>query len=302
MDTLEITLFNDKNDFVVKNKDGSFTFIQKSSKAAITKSAEYVENIRGIIILGIVGVLKGRNANYLLVINKATLCGHIHTSKVFKINEIKFVNFIGEGALTNDEDKEYEKMIQDFLERNSLYFSDSYDLTTSIAKQFTKHQFSPKTLKPILPSNITAKTPFSNINPIYCWNFELGKTLDNALLQNILVPVINGSVGVSQVNYNTSNKAKQFTFSLISRKDTRRSGMRFLVRGADLNGFCANYVETEQVILSEDNEGGINLISYLQCRGSIPLSWKQEPDLQLNPDVRNLIINYYRLKFLQITI
>ena len=59
-------------------------------------------------------------------------------------------------------------------------------------------------------------------------------------------------------------------FILIGRKDDRRSGMRFLIRGADENGNVANIVETEELVTYKDNEGYINICSFTQIRGSNP--------------------------------
>jgi hypothetical protein len=58
--------------------------------------------------------------------------------------------------------------------------------------------------------------------------------------------------------------------------------MRFLIRGADSIGNVANFVESEEIILYKENTIQ-NIITYEQIRGSIPLMWTQEPNLQLNP-------------------
>lgn len=52
---------------------------------------------------------------------------------------------------------------------------------------------------------------------------------------------------------------------LVSRRSTRRLGARFFSRGADRQGNCSNYVETEQILDGES--------SYLQIRASIPFRW-----------------------------
>ena len=44
----------------------------------------------------------------------------------------------------------------------------------------------------------------------------------------------------------------KFDFALISRKDSRRAGRRFIVRGLDREGNAANFVETEQIITVYD--------------------------------------------------
>jgi len=46
---------------------------------------------------------------------------------------------------------------------------------------------------------------------------------------------------------------------LISRKDCGRMGRRFLCRGLDGDGECANFVETEHVFFRED--GGLTKVS-----------------------------------------
>lgn len=59
---------------------------------------------------------------------------------------------------------------------------------------------------------------------------------------------------------------------LISRKDITRNGRRFIARGADSEGNVANMVETEQMLIYDDNEF-YRVATYLQVRGSIPLVW-----------------------------
>jgi synaptojanin len=49
-------------------------------------------------------------------------------------------------------------------------------------------------------------------------------------------------------------------------------GTRFNNRGIDETGASANFVETEQIIISKEH-----LYSFIQIRGSIPLFWKQNP-------------------------
>ena len=48
----------------------------------------------------------------------------------------------------------------------------------------------------------------------------------------------------------------------------------------------ANSSENEEIIIFKDQEGSINLVSFVQIRGSIPLMWTQEPSLNLNPQIR----------------
>jgi len=80
---------------------------------------------------------------------------------------------------------------------------------------------------------------------------------------------------------------KEFNYVLLSRKENKRSGMRFLVRGIDKNGNVANFAETEQIVIYKNpsKTDTVEVMSYLQIRGSIPLFWTQMPNLQLNPSI-----------------
>lgn len=71
-------------------------------------------------------------------------------------------------------------------------------------------------------------------------------------------------------------------YVLVSRRDNRRIGRRWFCRGTDPDGNAANTVETEQMLI--DNKGGnVHVCSYVQLRGSIPVSWCQEADLTWRP-------------------
>ena len=163
-------------------------------------------------------------------------------------------------------------MLDDFLERNPLYYSDKLDLT--ISRLNMQKKMKEKTTK----SKIFKYT----INQ-YCWNYSMAKYFDSEGMNEFIYPVINGFFGARDISdYGEKN---DLHFILIGRKDDRRSGMRFLIRGADKSGMVANTVETEEILIYKDDEGNINICSFIELRGSIPLLWTQEPNLQLNPKI-----------------
>ena len=93
-------------------------------------------------------------------------------------------------------------------------------------------------------------------------------------------------------------------FVLISRKDVRRLGRRFICRGLNEEGNSANFVETEQILIGRANNikdsKELIVASYVQIRGSIPLLWSQSPYLCWAPRV--YIYIYCRLLSKMITI
>ena len=68
-----------------------------------------------------------------------------------------------------------------------------------------------------------------------------------------------------------------FLLTLISRRSTKRSGLRYLRRGIDDSGNCANTVETEQILSSPTWERSAKYRCFVQIRGSIPLYFSQSP-------------------------
>ncbi len=87
-----------------------------------------------------------------------------------------------------------------------------------------------------------------------------------------------------------SSSQASVAFTLISRKEVMRLGTRFFSRGIDSNGNVSNYVETEQILIfnneiSNSNNPTTKIFSYLQIRGSIPILWTQNPTLKYKPPV-----------------
>jgi len=68
-----------------------------------------------------------------------------------------------------------------------------------------------------------------------------------------------------------------FLLTLISRRSTKRSGLRYLRRGIDDSGHCANTVETEQILSSPTWDRSAKCRCFVQIRGSIPLYFSQSP-------------------------
>jgi hypothetical protein len=69
------------------------------------------------------------------------------------------------------------------------------------------------------------------------------------------------------------------SFGLISRRNVKRPGTRFWVRGLDEEGNPANNVETEQIIIADAGD----VSSFVQTRGSIPVRWTQYVNMTWAP-------------------
>ena len=70
---------------------------------------------------------------------------------------------------------------------------------------------------------------------------------------------------------------QSFLLTLVSRRSTKRSGLRYLRRGIDDSGNVANTVESEQILSTPFWESSSKASSFVQIRGSIPLYFSQTP-------------------------
>ena len=266
--TKPIKIYNSKNEFIFSKGKKGIKY-NKSSKIF-----EILENIfpgnESYDVYAILGYIEAKNKNYIVCANQTTYAGKILNARVYKIEKFCYIPESGSNE-DNLEDQPYLKMLDDFLERNPLYYSDKIDLTISILNMKKKIETIPK-------SHIFKYTVSQ-----YCWNYSMAKCFDSEGMNEYIYPVINGFFGERAIlDYGEEN---DLHFILIGRKDDRRSGMRFLIRGADNNGNVANSVETEEILTYRDEEGNVNICSFIELRGSIPLIWTQEPNLQLNPKI-----------------
>ena len=154
-------------------------------------------------------------------------------------------------------------MFEKYFMTKSFYFSYDYDLT---------HPFS-----------TSAQRNFGNgeYDERFYYNSTFTYKLRERNLEYWVQPFICGLVVQRLLNINQ----KAFSFILISRRDKSRAGMRFISRGSDAQGNVSNFAETEQ-ILTFINQESYDVYTYLQIRGSIPIIWKQSPNLKWAPKVK----------------
>ena len=271
----------------IYNTKSEFIFTKGKKGISYNKSTKVFSKIDDITILlgkesktydvySILGLIEAKTTNYIICANKINFEGKILNASVFRIEKFIYIPE-SESPTINIEDVPYLKMLDDFLLRNPLYYSENIDLTISILNMTKKMSTEPK-------SHIFKYT----INH-FCWNYSIGKCFDSDGMNEFIFPVINGFFGARDIKKDNEEISQNDThFILIARKDDRRSGMRFLIRGADSNGNVANSVETEEIITFKDKEGNINLCSFVEIRGSIPIIWEQEPNFKLNPKIRPL--------------
>ena len=274
----------DDNKFKIYSDYKSLYIISNTKKYSFNKASKILSEIneyhpspiiKEYDIYSILGNIKAMNNSYIVCAYEVKYIGNILEGNVYKIKKFTYIPMQGSEIIK--EDVKYLKMLDDFLSRNNLYYSDKLDLTISLVNL--------NKIKESKINNINNNTfIFKNSINKYCWNYLIGKFFDIEGMENFIYPVINGFVDIKEEKENYDD---EFQFVLIGRKDTRRSGVRLLIRGADNEGNIANSSENEEIVIyKQNNKNEIHLASFVQVRGSIPLIWTQEPSLQLNPQIR----------------
>lgn len=221
-------------------------------------------------IHGILGIINLISGPYLIVVTKkarqGTLCGG---GDVWRIIETEIISFSRtDHHLTQaqaEANKKYTAMLQNVLSTPYFYFSYTLDLSHTrqrLDKLKSTTDFSQRSL-------------LSRADERFIWNRHLLQSIAaNSMLHSFALPVIHGFVSINSC----SISGRKFQWALVARRSSQRVGTRLFVRGADIQGNVANYVETEQLV-----EVGGSIASYVQTRGSIPLFWQQRPDLRYKP-------------------
>jgi len=66
---------------------------------------------------------------------------------------------------------------------------------------------------------------------------------------------------------------------VIARRSRHQAGTRYIKRGINGEGFAANFVEVEQIVINYNSSQDTRPVcsSFVQVRGSVPTYWMQKP-------------------------
>ena len=140
-------------------------------------------------------------------------------------------------------------MINQIAAEKSFYFSYNYDLTKTIQENLSDSIQNNDKEKSIETDYCNAFPKSTNYQSKFAFNHYLLNEFKQPHYCPFRVPVIYGFLYLRTLPI----EQNKFDFALISRKDCRRPGKRFIVRGLDREGHAANYVESEHVITIYDS-------------------------------------------------
>ncbi|GFR66006.1 phosphatidylinositide phosphatase SAC1 [Elysia marginata] len=219
-------------------------------------------------IYGIVGILRLVAGPYLIVVTQRQNVGSIGGQHIWKVAKTEVISY--KRSLTHLTEKQvslnksYLSLLDVMLTTESFYYSTTYDLTHTLQRLYnTSPDFQSLALH-------------ERADQRFVWNTHVLRELaQQPELAKFCLPMMLGNVSINACTINNH----QVFYILISRRCIYRAGTRFNVRGVDMQGHVANFVETEQILQYEEN-----ICSFVQTRGSIPIFWKQKADLKRLPN------------------
>ncbi|KAK0047895.1 phosphatidylinositide phosphatase SAC1 [Biomphalaria pfeifferi] len=232
-------------------------FVHGIPASAITKS-----------IYGIVGIIRLVAGPYLIVVTEREKVGHILNNVVWKVTKTELLCYKRSLAHLNERqitiNKSYLSLMEVMLNTEHFYYSPTFDLSHTVQRLYnTSPEF-------------TSLGFLERADQRFIWNSHaLTELSQQPELSRFCLPMILGYVSFNSINVN----GKTLEYVLVSRRSIYRAGTRFNVRGLDLQGQAANFVETEQIVMH-----GSDVCSFVQTRGSIPLFWTQKANLKRLPN------------------
>ncbi|KAF8372810.1 unc-26 [Pristionchus pacificus] len=211
---------------------------------------------------GIMGILRITPEDSVLVV----VTGVISVGKlkddadILRVTGTEFIPLNTMAVTGNDVDTRLPSL-QRLISSGSFYFSasPSFDLTLSAQRRAegagSDFRFFWLESLPSFSSGTSFYRSISLVSQMYVW-------------------ISASENGIRRTQNGKGAKTKIFA-AIVSRLSCERVGTRFNVRGANDLGAVANFVETEQLLVFEEEE-----VSFVQIRGSIPLFWDQ-PGLQV---------------------
>ncbi|KAK1752579.1 phosphoinositide phosphatase SAC1 [Echria macrotheca] len=251
-------------------------------------------------IAGILGMIQLRLDKYIIVITKAQPVGRLKGHMVYKIVSTDFFPLRERQVHDPDEDR-FLSLLRSFLKAGPMYFSYSIDLTNSFQRQ-AQHD--------------TSSPLWTRADDRFFWNRFVqsdfidfrnlggrGQPAPQPGIDPYILPVMFGMLEIKPTTF----KGTPLTVILISRRSRHRAGTRYFTRGLDDQGHAANYNETEQIVILNDTGSGLGgfagstdmqsgkrgaegkemqILSYVQTRGSVPAYWAEINTLKYTPKIQ----------------
>ncbi|CAL9753305.1 unnamed protein product [Musa acuminata subsp. burmannicoides] len=203
---------------------------------------------------------------YLLVITERESVGSYLGHAIYRVSGMQILpcnhSLNNSSAEQKKMEAEFSVLLNAAEGTSGLYFS--YDVNLTLCLQRLHELGNESKLLPL----------WRQAEPRFLWNSYMLEALIDNKLDSYVLPIIQGSYQ----NFQAAIGPKVVDVTLIARRCTRRTGTRMWRRGADMEGYVANFVESEQILQSNGFTA-----SFVQVRGSMPFLWEQIVDLTYKP-------------------
>ncbi|MBE3048412.1 SAC family polyphosphoinositide phosphatase [Candidatus Bathyarchaeota archaeon] len=239
-----------------------------------------------------------------MVITKSQPVGRLKGHMVYKVLATQILPLRRKQIREPDEDA-FMSLLQASLKNGPNYFSYSIDITNSFQRQSQADTTQPLWMR---ADERFFWNRFVQSDLIdYRTNGARGQPGPHTGVDPFILPVIFGMLEIRPTTF----KGTPLTLALLSRRSRHRGGTRYFTRGLDDKGHAANFNETEQIIiLNDDSNKGISgfaggdmqgqdgktakamdgqetqVISYVQTRGSVPTYWAEVNTLKYTPKIQ----------------
>ncbi|XP_078153061.1 phosphoinositide phosphatase SAC7-like isoform X2 [Carex rostrata] len=236
------------------------------SMQTIGEMPQHTQNAKVGTVYGVVGMIRLLIGSYVLVVKERENVGTYLGHPIFKISSLQLLPCDHSLKASSSEQKKMEAEFTALLKASQkvsgLYLS--YEVNITLCSQ-RLHDL----------GNESKSLPlWRQVKQRFLWNNYLMELLIENKLDQYLIPVIQGYFE----NFSANIGSKSVNVTIIARRCTRRTGTRMWRRGADKEGYAANFVESEQIVESNGCTA-----SFVQVRGSIPFIWEQIVDLTYKP-------------------
>ncbi|GKA54732.1 phosphoinositide phosphatase SAC6-like protein, partial [Tanacetum coccineum] len=252
----------------VSRLNGSISLLDEVPNSSGGRAQPKVETI-----FGVVGILKLFAGSYLFVITERECVGSYLGHPIFKVSKLKVLPCDLSVKNSPEEQKKMESEFSSVLKvaetTPGLYFS--YDVNITLSAQRLNDLGDESRLLPLWRQA-------SEAEPRFLWNNYMLEVLIDNKLDHYMLPVIQGTFQ----NFQSAIGKDTIDVTLIARRCTRRTGTRMWRRGADSDGYVANFVESEQIV--HVNGFTASFVQSLSIgRNTMPFMWEQIVDLTYKP-------------------
>lgn len=230
--------------------------------------------------------------------------GRLKGHMVYKVIATELLP-LRERALHDPDEDTYYGIVKNLLRTGPMYFSYSFDITNSFQRQAQADPEAP------LWRRADDRFFWNRFVQSDLINFRNGTGTGAGYRQQgrqqegvdpFILPVMFGMMRITS----TRVKSTPITFTLMTRRSRHRAGTRYFSRGIDEQGHVSNFNETEQIVILNDNNEGLGgfasgdgmknprtmndghdlqILSYVQTRGSVPVYWAEISTLRYVPDL-----------------